>query len=346
MILREIRPEERVNFNQAVSHPLQSWEWGEFRQQNGQKVIRLGLFEKTVLKEGYQITLHRIPKTPYQIGYLPKCHLPNESVLAALKKIGQDYSCIFLKLEPNVGQPYQENQPQNPLSGFREFLLNQGCFLGRPLFTKYTFYLDLTKSEADLFSACKPKTRYNIRLAQRYGVEISEDNSEQTFAEYLKLTFQTAKRQQFYAHNENYHRLMWQILQPAGIAHLLKASYQKQTLVTWILFIFNKILYYPYGASSRLHKEVMASNLMMWEAIRFGKKNGCERFDLWGSLGPHPNPKDPWFGFHNFKIGYSPQLIEFIGSFDLVINQTLYKLYNFADKLRWQWLKFKASLPI
>ena len=53
-----------------------------------------------------------------------------------------------------------------------------------------------------------------------------------------------------------------------------------------------------------------------------------------------------WFGFHRFKLGYNPQLIEFIGSFDLVLKPTAYKLFTVADDLRWKWLKIKAALPI
>ena len=94
---------------------------------------------------------------------------------------------------------------------------------------------------------------------------------------------------------------MWLTLQPAGMAKLMKAAYQGETLVSWILFKFNNVLFYSYGTSSSLHRELMASNLIMWEAIRLGKRLGCSVFDLWGSLGPDPSPKDPWFGFHRFK---------------------------------------------
>ncbi len=60
-------------------------------------------------------------------------------------------------------------------------------------------------------------------------------------------------------------------------AHLLKAAYKNKTLVTYILFTFKDTLYYPYGASSDENREVMASPLTMWEAIRFGKKLGLKK---------------------------------------------------------------------
>ena len=83
----------------------------------------------------------------------------------------------------------------------------------------------------------------------------------------------------------------------------------------------------------------MPSNLMMWEAIRFGQRHGAKLFDMWGALGPDPKPSDPWYGFHKFKEGYGPELVEFIGSFDLVINPAVYRLYNLVHGIRELYLK-------
>lgn len=346
MLIREVQEQEKEAYNQVVSHPLQSWEWGEFRLKTGLKVVRLGVFDGKKIIGSYQLTIHPIPYTPYTIGYLPKGPLPDQAMLDSLKKIAKSENCLFLKLEPNIA----------PHPQIHQFLLKNGCRLGKPLFTQYSFILDLTPSEETIFSKMSPKTRYNIRLAQKNGVSIQEDNSPEAFKDYLKLSAETTHRQGFYAHDEKYHRLMWETLQPSGIARLLTATYQKKVLVTWILFLFpqkkttegslfHDTLYYPYGASSREHRELMASNLMMWEAIKWGKAHGAKTFDLWGALGPNPNPKDPWYGFHRFKEGYGAKLTEFIGTYDLVINPHLYPLYNWVDKLRWIFLKLKNYLP-
>ena len=345
MLVREIRPEEKSIFNKAVTHPLQSWEWGEFRIKTGVDVVRLGQFDGNRLVNGFQITFHPIPKFPFTIGYLPKSVLPDTEVFAALKDIAHKKKAIFIKLEPNIYQP-SDSQDKEILVKAKKYCKQQGCVFGKPLFTKYSFMLDLTLSQEELLSKMKQKTRYNVGLAQRKGVVISEDNSYEAFEDYLKLTFEeTTKRQQFYAHSPEYHRKMWAVMQPTGIAHLLKATFGGKTLVTWIVFTFNNGFYYPYGASSSADRDVMASNLMMWEAIQFGKKASCSFFDMWGSLGPDANPRDPWMGFHRFKEGYGPTLMEFMGTMDFVVDDPKYKLYTMADKLRWQLLRFKAKLP-
>ncbi|MBI2028056.1 MAG: peptidoglycan bridge formation glycyltransferase FemA/FemB family protein [Candidatus Levybacteria bacterium] len=325
-----------MNTNNLSVHPLQSVEWGEFRKKTGVKVIR----ENDLL-----ITIHKIPHTPFTIGYIPKGPLPTKEMLSKLKEIGKIEKCIFIQLEPNVQrtQNYELNS---------QFAIRNSF---HPLFTKYTFVLDLTKSEDELLKNMHPKTRYNIKVAQKHKVIVVEDNSDEAFETYLKLTQETTKRQGFYAHTENYHRLHWssfphKIINHKSLiinqlsSHLLLANYQGKTLVAWIVFVYKDTLYYPYGASSTEHRETMASNLMMWETIRFGKKLGLKKLDMWGALGPNPDPKDPWYGFHRFKQGYGGELVEFVGSYDLVIDPFFYEIYKIVDKLRWFLLKMKNSI--
>lgn len=308
-------------------HPLQSPLWGEFREKTGVKVVR---------KNDLQITIHKIPHTNFKIGYFPKGKDISQKMLDDLLEIGKVYNCLFIQIEPNV------EKSNNKIYKFKNLYPS-----AHPLFTKYNFVLDLTKTEEELLNNMNQKTRYNIKLAQKKGVKIVEDNSDKAFVQYLKLTRETTKRQHFYAHGESYHKLMWETLKTKNpnknelSAHLLKATYSEGTLVTWILFILGDVIYYPYGASSKEFREVMASNLMMWETIRFGKKLGLEQLDMWGALGPNPDKNDPWYGFHKFKEGYGARLVEYVGSYDFVINKNLYFVYKILNKIRWLMLRLK-----
>jgi lipid II:glycine glycyltransferase (peptidoglycan interpeptide bridge formation enzyme) len=312
-------------------HPLQAKEWGDFREKTGIKVV----YENNLV-----LTVHPIPHTKYKIGYLPRTQMPTKEIICELKKIGQRENCIFIQLEPYVETTKELLDEMNNL----ELVPS-----AHPLFTKYTFILDLTKSEEELLKNMHPKTRYNIRIAEKHGVKILEDDSDKAFERYWELTKETAERQKFYAHSKDYHRLMWETLKPKDktqdsdklTAHLLTAIYQSKILVTWIVFVYKDTLYYPYGASSSKNREVMASNLIMWEAIKFGKKLGLKKFDMWGSMSQNPDTKDPWYGFHRFKQGYGGRLVEFLGSYDLVIDKKLYALYKIANKIRWMILRFK-----
>lgn len=327
----------KTTFNSYVHHPLQSFEWGDFRTKTGIKVIRR-FVDNVKDPLAFQLTIHQIPHTPWSVGYLPKGTAPSSLLIQELIEIGKQEKCIFIQLEPHVQKDsgFQiKNLPLTPSA--------------RPLFTKYTFILDLTQSDEELLKNCHPKTRYNIRVAQKHKVVVKNDNSKKAFKEYLQLTEETTRRQKFYAHGPRYHTLMWETLQQNGnkinpnelSAHLLTASYNKKVLTAWVVFIFKDTLYYPYGASSSEHREVMASNLMMWEAIQFGKKNGLKKFDMWGALSENPDTSDPWYGFHRFKQGYGPRLVEFVGSYDLVINPLLYQGFKTMNAARWLLLRLK-----
>lgn len=301
-------------------HPLQSAAWGTFRQSMGIDVVKI---------HDWLLTFHKLPFLSFTIGYFPKGPMITQEMTKTLKKLGKEKHAIFIQIEPNI---------LNSLP-FKVLSLPYLRFSHHPLFTKYTFMLDLTKTEEELLQSMHPKTRYNLKVAQKHDVVVKEDNSQEAFEAYLKLSEETTNRQGFYAHNETYHRRMWQILHPANIAHLWTASYHGKILAAWILFTWKDTIYYPYGASSREHRETMAPNLLLWEIARWGKSEGYKAFDLWGAIGPDPKENDPWYGFHRFKQGFNPELVEFVGSFDLVLNPLLYRVYTIADTIRWRILK-------
>lgn len=315
--------ETASEWNKKTKHPLQSYEWGEFRKQTGVKVVRAG---------GLQISIHKIPHIPWSVGYAPKTIRPlDQLTIKTLKRVAGENKCIFIKVEPKV-EVHEYLNAENDLEKL-------GFVPGRSLFTKYNFVLDVTPSEAELLASFKQKTRYNIKVAEKRGVTVSIDDSPEAFERYLQLTKETTKRQGFYAHSSDYHKKMWTTLHSAGIAHLLTAKFEGEIITTWILFKFNDTLYYPYGASTREHREVMANNLVMWEAIRLAKDWGCHYLDMWGALGLEADPRDPWFGFHTFKSGYGARHVEYIGTWDYVASPVLYKLYKLGEKIRWMILR-------
>lgn len=307
----------KKKFAAHATHPLQTWAWGEFREKTGNKVYRT---------ESFQLTIHPIPFfKKLKIGAFIKGGPPTKMMLESLFKIAKEENLIFIKMEPNV--------LKNPKD--IKLLKSFGAVPGKSLFTPSSFWIDLGVTEEELLKSFHPKTRYNIRLAQKHGVVVSEDNSKKSFETFLKLYKQTTQRQKFYAHNEKYFRLMWNELEPAGIAKLLVAKYKGQTLASWIVFVWKDFLYYPYGASSEKHKNVMASSLLMWETIRFGKKLKLKTFDLWG--------REDGKGFTKFKEGFNPQVVEFLGTWDLPTSP-FYSTYKIMELLRWKMLRLKAKV--
>ncbi len=329
MEIREVTDEKyREQWDKLAAHPLQAWEWGSFREKTGVKVARYGIFAGKRLVEGLQVTIHPLPHTPWTIGYYPKGGELVKEHRTALQEIAKKYKSIYIKCEPKV-----------EMGTDITWLTKNGFRKGRALFTKYNFVLEVTRREEELLAGMKQKTRYNIRVAEKKGVKVEIDNSEEAFNRYLQLTAETTKRQGFYAHGRIYHTKMWETLHKAGIANLLAAKYNGEIITTWILFKFGNTLYYPYGASTREHRETMANNLVMWEAIKLAKKWKLKYLDMWGALGPDADPKDPWYGFHTFKAGYGARQIEYIGTWDYVAQPALYYPLVLADWVRWKMLR-------
>ncbi len=332
MITRILYDEEKDQYNAVVNHPLQTWEWGEFQKSQGHKVYRLGVFDQEKLISGYTISFHQVPKTKYSVGTILRGPNIDEDLLTNVSKIAVDENAIFVKLEPDV---LKKNSSYYSFSNL--FSSPKSAFY------PHSHIVDLTRSEEELLTLCHPKTRYNIRLANRHGVKTEEVTTDSGFEQYLKLIFESTKRQGFYLHSPEYHRRQWQILKKTHIPHIFLASYRGEVLAAFMTFVFRDRLFYPYGGTSDNHKEVMAPNLLMWEIIKFGRSQNLKTFDMWGSLGPNAREGDNGFGFHRFKQGYGGELKEFVGSYDLVLNIQLYKFYNFINLIRWFLLRLKAK---
>jgi len=318
-----------IEYNKEALHPLQSWEWGEARKKMGIEVLRI-----SANKNVFQLTFHKIPKINYKIGYLPRSVIPTKDVLDFLTVYAKKNKVIFIKIEPNV----LKSAIRNP-----QFLNPLIVKSKHPLFSSWTQILDLNKSEDELLKNMHSKTRYNIRLSEKKGVIVKEMSNDRGFEIFSKLYFETCKRQKYFGHTPEYHKIVWDSLKK-NIAHILIAFYKDVPLAVYELFYFKNTFYYPYGGTSLEYRNLMASNLLMWEAIKLGKKLGAEKFDMWGSLAPNYDPNNSWSGFTRFKEGYGTKSQEFIGSFDLVINKNAYNFYNLIYQLREKYLKIRSLL--
>jgi len=316
-------------FNKCANHPLQSWEWGEVRKKTGLNVIRIGEFEHDILKNVFTMTLHKVPYTFFQIGYIPRSVLPTDTLLLFLNKFGKVQNLLFIKFEPDV---ILNDSAQSKIKQ-----LTTRCQLQtspHPLFPTWTQVLDLTPDEDTLLGNMKSKTRYNIRYAMRKGVIVREQSDGHGFEVFANLYFKTTNRQKYRGHNRAYHQTVWHGLKN-NYAKILIAYHNEVPLAAYELFIFKDHLYYPYGGSSTTHRDLMGSNLLMWEAIKHGKKWGAKTFDMWGSLPQDYDDRNAkWSGFTRFKEGYGTQFVQLVGSYDLVINPILYPIYNIVYAIR------------
>lgn len=335
MLMSTVKPLDesfdKHTYNSHASHPLQSWEWGQARQNMGLHIHRAGEYESDRLVHVFQMSIHPLANTPYKIGYLPRSTFPSEPVLAYLQDFASKNGFIFIKIEP-----YAEEDSAPPA----KMRLTKST---HALFPPWTQILDIGQPEEDLLKNMKPKTRYNIRLAQKKGVQVREMSTDEGFEIFQKLYFETCERQKYFGHTKKYHETVWKSLNE-GIAHILVAFYNGIPLAAYELFHFHDVFYYTYGGTSDMHRNLMAANLLMWESILLGKKLGAKKYDMWGSLPPGYDEKHPWAGFTRFKEGYGTSYAHLMDGRDLVVNAPLYTLYNGAYRVRELYLRLRKSV--
>ncbi len=324
----------KASFNRLAQHPLQLWEWGDFKAKRGAKPIRIAGFDQSgkMVKVG-QLFQHKLP-FGRSLLYYPRGGNLSPAELDFLTKLGRSLGTFMIKIEP-----YLEATSAN---------LNQFSKLGRkhhfkkssqPLFPEYTLRLDLKQDHDQIWSNLSSKARYNVGLAQRKGVKIIEDTSYQGVDEFNRLISLTTRRHNFLAHKEDYYYDLFESFRTKNIIKILKAVYDQKTIAVWWLFDWQNILYYPYGASDYKYRRLMASNLLAWKAIEYGLDHKKEIFDLWGAAPPDASPSHPWAGFSRFKLSYGAKYWRTIGSWDLVLDPGVYHFFNLASKLRKFYLK-------
>ncbi len=304
-------------------HILQSDEWGDFKTSFGTPAYRIG---------NIQLTKHKIPLTPFYVGYAPRVNFEKQKFSwKELKEIAKSEKIAFIRFDvPNMA--VDETSKGIGAKIFKE--LKQNCRKSpRSTFAKWNVILDISKSEQEIIDSFSQKTRYNIKLASKKGVYSQIENNANGFKVFYTLLKVTAKRHKFLIHPESYYKKIFDMFSPHSMVNIINTYYEGTPLASWMLLNFRKTMYYPYGASSELHKNLMASNLIAWEAIKLAKSLGCEIFDMWGATNDRNNP---WWGFTRFKLGYGGELIQYIDSYDFVINKPVYYVFNFAYNTFWK----------
>ena len=133
--------------------------------------------------------------------------------------------------------------------------------------------------------------------------------------------------------------MAWEKLSREGNAFILTSYYQNTPLASWMFFIYEDVLYYPYGGSSEQYRNLFGSNVVAWEGIRIGKQLGCKTFDMWGTAIDPNDEGDSYHGFTNFKMKFGGKHVVYIDSYDFVINRSMYAMFNTANQFRWKVLK-------
>jgi peptidoglycan pentaglycine glycine transferase (the first glycine) len=188
-----------------------------------------------------------------------------------------------------------------------------------------TLCLDLRLSDDALLAQMKPKGRYNIRVAQRHGVQVVQDNSAQGLADFVRIVQRTAKRQGIECKPASYFRSMLALAAPP--LSLLFAEHRGRRLAAALVLRCGARATYFYGGSLVLQRHVMAPYLLQFEAARRARADGCECYDLWG-VAPPDSPGHHWHAISQFKRKFGGVELDFGPTLDRVYHRADYALFG------------------
>jgi lipid II:glycine glycyltransferase (peptidoglycan interpeptide bridge formation enzyme) len=313
-------------------HLLQSWDWGEFKARFGWQAERLVVRDEMSeeLRGAAQVLTRRLPLG--SMAYVPKGPVadPKDSgtwarLLRRLRDWGRERRVTFLKIEPD----WEGEFPLAQLFEEESFKVS-----GRAIQPPTTIVVSLEGDEEEILKRMKPKTRYNIRLAERKGVTVREGD-EGNVSLFYQLMEETRDRETFGIHEEEYYWEAWRSFAPGDNIRLLLAYYHGEPLAGLIAFAFGSRAYYLYGASSDRHRNLMPNHLLQWRAMLWARARGCTSYDLWGipeGAGEEEEDMEEvlgrggLWGVFRFKRGFGGRVVRHSPSYDYVYSPLLYWL--------------------
>jgi lipid II:glycine glycyltransferase (peptidoglycan interpeptide bridge formation enzyme) len=320
---------DQLLLEQPEGNLLQSWHWGELQSRFGWTIERL------LVQDGRHglCSLQR-SATLFPGGavyYVPRGPAVIESariqLLDALERRARAGGGLVLRVEPNdrVGDQWPA------------FFEGREFIQGDPIQPQATQLLDIDRDPEALKASFKPKTRYNLGLAERKGVTVKGSRDVATFA---RLAADTARRQGIHLPGAAYYQAALELFGPKDAVRLYLAQHEGDVLGGIMVFRFGRIATYLFGGSTDHKRELMPNYLLHWQAMLDFRALGCDTYDWWG-IPEEPAPDHPWFGLYRFKTGFGGETVRYIGLYERVLRKA-----RFGAERRLQRLKARIRGPI
>lgn len=208
-----------------------------------------------------------------------------------------------------------------------------------------TTILEIAKPAEDILSGMKPKWRYNIRLAEKKGVEVKREGAE-ALETFYALYLETARRDGIAIHPLSYYRELFNTAgeeaakgtRPSPVLSLWVARHESRPIAAIITLFYGRQATYLYGASSGEHRNLMPAYALQWKAIEAAREEGCTEYDFFG-IPPDEDPSHPMAGLYLFKTGFGGDIIHRVGSVDYPCMPLAYALFKKAESIRLFWYK-------
>lgn len=296
---------------------LQSLEWAEANRQIGHEIVRGGIKKGGQLVAGWQGIVKSAKRGRYlEVPGGPLMDWANKSLLGEvvdqLQKAALNHRCVFVRIRP---QEVDSDGLRNQLSeaGFRRAPFH--------LHAEHTNILDLASSEEDMLKKMRRQTRYEVRQAQKKGVEVTWQSGQAAVDEFFAVQAETAKRQGFVPPSQEF--LTAQMAAFGDKARIYRAAKDDNLLsLALVLFSGDEAVYFE-AASTADSRRFSSAYALLWQAIRDAKAMGMRRYNFWG-IAYSDDPKHRYAGVTTFKRGFGGEDVTYTPAHDLVISRAGY----------------------
>lgn len=256
---------------------------------------------------GAQILVHRMRPGPWTRGYATRGPLAerytDEGVRAFTEQLRRD--ARRLRMTHVFADP---ELPKGDPTG--DLLVAAGWRRVPTVQPNQTRVVDLTPSEADLWSGLRSSARWSVNKSRRNGIMI-EEAREDGLADLARLYDETATRAGFRRRAD--FTSVFRAFDARGWASIVLARDPSGTAVAALmLLVCGPRIIELYGASSTAGGKARANYLIKWEAMRRCRERGYTSYDMWGT-------DEPWIA--EFKAGFGGEERFYDGAFELVTDK-------------------------
>jgi lipid II:glycine glycyltransferase (peptidoglycan interpeptide bridge formation enzyme) len=301
---------------------LQDPQWGRFQESLGREVSRFGVsrdgkplgYAQCITSKALNRKYMSAPYGPIFAAGMDESAIGEafKAIAEGMRSAGRDVA--FFRVEPEMAAGESLKQP-----GFSKSI---------DLNPHRTVVLDLSRGEEEISAGMKPKTRYNIKIAERDGVEVRVLDQLPVDGSGDDPLQESARRAGIRTYSRDYFNSLLKFFADAQgpIVARCYAAYHRQDLLAAVIILhYGDTATYLFGGQSGLKRNMMPNYLLHWQAIRDAKAAGLKRYDFWGI---ETDPKHPWYGFSTFKLGFGGRMESRPGTYDYVYNRAWYTAYN------------------
>ncbi len=322
-----LQKHERCNFQQSI-------EWGKVKESWKNEIVLAEDANGNIIGS-ISVLIRKIPIFG-KIMYSPRgpvCDIHDKKVMEqltnGLKELAKKEHAFVLKIEPDIKSDDMEFREIAEELGYK--IKDDAKNFEEEIQPRYVFRLDLRgKTEDEIFEAFHSKTRYNVRLATKKGVEVREGKKED-LKDFHRIMIETGTRDGFMIRPLSYFEKMYDELVPNHMK-LLMAYHDGQAIAGIIIIMYGNKSWYLYGASSNSFRNIMPNYLLQWDGIKSAIAQGHEMYDFRGVSGV-VDENHPQYGLYRFKKGFGAEFTEFIGELYIPFKPIVYKLYKISEKI-------------